>query len=201
MRIRSRTRPESDASDYGWASEQVVRAAVAGDMEALESLVATSHPHVQRFARSLCATSQDAEDAAQEALIILFRQIGTLRAAAALSSWLFRIVSNECIRRARRQLVAVPMIDHPGPSAESILLMRLEAERIVEAIAALPADERAVLVLRDVQGYSGGTTAQALSLSRAAMKSRLHRARKKVRDRLESGSLPPDIDSFDPGPT
>jgi RNA polymerase sigma-70 factor (ECF subfamily) len=57
-------------------------------------------------------------------------------------------------------------------------------ERIVEVIAALPAEQRAVLVLRDIQGQSGSATADALGLSRAAMKSRLHRGRETVRAEL-----------------
>jgi RNA polymerase sigma factor (sigma-70 family) len=58
-------------------------------------------------------------------------------------------------------------------------------DRVVEAIAALPSGERAVLVMRDVQGLSGSETAQTLGLSRAAMKSRLHRGRVTVRSALE----------------
>jgi len=60
----------------------------------------------------------------------------------------------------------------------------MEAERIVASIAALPYEQRAVLVLRDIQGLSGKATAQALGLSRSAMKSRLHRGRETLRSRL-----------------
>ncbi|MGA7704023.1 MAG: sigma factor, partial [Solirubrobacteraceae bacterium] len=81
-----------------WPTEQVVSAAQRGDHRAIAMLVSGSHAHVQRFARTLCSTPEDAEDAAQEALIVLYRKIGTLRAAAALASWMFRIVRNECIR-------------------------------------------------------------------------------------------------------
>src|ERR1700682_4476972 len=97
-----------------------------------------SHAHVQRFARPLCSTPEDAEDAAQEALIVLYRRIGTLRATAALASWMFQIVRNECIRRSRvtsrRPTLATPV----EPSAEDVALVRLEIERIVELISELP---------------------------------------------------------------
>ncbi len=168
----------------GWAAEQLVAAAQDGDSAALSALLTASHPHVQRFARSLCSSPQDAEDAAQEAMIVLYRQIGTLRATAALSSWMFRIVRNECLRQLRFAMRPTVLAPERAPSAEAMLLSRLETERLVEAISALPDDQRAVLVLRDVQGYSGAATAQALGLSRAAMKSRLHRARQTVRERL-----------------
>jgi len=151
-------------------------------------LVSGSHAHVRRFARTLCSTPEDAEDATQEALIVLYRKIGTLRATAALASWMFQIVRNECIRRSRIALRRpIPGVD-VELSAEDAVLARLEIERIVEAIAQLPSDQRAVLVLRDIQGLSGAATAQALGLSRAAMKSRLHRGRETLRSGLRSPS-------------
>ncbi|NNH72818.1 RNA polymerase sigma factor [Nocardia uniformis] len=141
-------------------------------------LVSGSHPHVRRFAYSLCASPEDAEDAAQEALIILYRKIGTLRASGALASWMFRIVRNECLRQLRlrtRRAEAIP--DSTIASAEEQVMHRLEAERVAAAIAALPEEQRRVLIMRDVQGYSGRMVADLLGLSAAAMKSRLHRAR------------------------
>ncbi|GAB3655566.1 sigma-70 family RNA polymerase sigma factor [Actinocorallia lasiicapitis] len=158
-------------------------AARGGDAEALTVLVAGAHPHVRRFARSLCASAEDAEDAAQEALIILYRKIGTLRASAALASWMFRIVRHECVRRARRPFRTVDGGERPVLSAEDEVIRRLETDRVVAAIAALPADQRQVLIMRDVQGLSGRSVADALGLSTAAMKSRLHRARGSV-DRM-----------------
>lgn len=173
----------TDLGTRFWPAEQVVSAAQQGDPRAIATLVSGSHEHVQRFARTLCSTPEDAEDAAQEALIVLYRKIGTLRATAALASWMFQIVRNECIRRSRITLHR-PISAAVEPSAEDVALARLEIERIVDSIAGLPAEQRAVLVLRDIQGLSGSATAQALGLSRAAMKSRLHRGRETLRSRL-----------------
>ena len=178
-----------------WPGEQLVRAAQEGDAEAVRALVSGSYPHVLRFAKTLCATPQDAEDAAQEALIILYSRIGMLRATAALASWMFRIVRNECLRRARFWARSGPRGGGAGggfgPGAEAVcgpaeddVLARLEAEAVVAAIVALPEDLRRVLILRDVQGHSGRAVADALGLSLAAMKSRLHRARAQVRATL-----------------
>ncbi len=168
-----------------WPAEQVISAAQQGDPRAISLLVSGSHVHVRRFARTLCATPEDAEDAAQEALIVLYRKIGTLRVAAALASWMFQIVRNECIRRSRLALRRPTSAATIEPSAEDAALARLEIERIVQCIAGLPADQRSVLVLRDIQGQSGAATAHALGLSRAAMKSRLHRGRAALRASLE----------------
>jgi RNA polymerase sigma factor (sigma-70 family) len=173
-----------DTRTAPWPTEQVVNAAQQGDPRAIATLVSGSHAHVQRFARTLCSTPEDAEDATQEALIVLYRKIGTLRATAALASWMFRIVRNECIRRTRLALRGPATAATIEPSAEEAALARLEVERIVDSIASLPAEQRAVLVLRDIQGLSGAATAEALGLSRAAMKSRLHRGREALHARL-----------------
>jgi RNA polymerase sigma factor (sigma-70 family) len=174
----------TDTHNWSWPTEQVVNAAQQGDPRAIATLVSGSHVHVRRFARTLCATPEDAEDATQEALIVLYRKIGTLRAAAALASWMFQIVRNECIRRSRLALRRPIATATPAPSVEDAALARLEVERIVDSVAGLPPDQRAVLVLRDIQGLSGAATAQALGLSRAAMKSRLHRGREALRSQL-----------------
>ncbi len=175
---------------WTWPTEQVINAAQQGDPRAIAILLDGSHAHVHRFARTLCSTPEDAEEATQEALIVLYQKIGTLRAAAALASWMFQIVRHECIRRSRLALrgpIPTPSTQH---SVEDVALARLEVERIVDSIAALPADQRAVLVLRDIQGLSGKATAQTLGLSRAAMKSRLHRGREALRAQLKMSSDP-----------
>jgi RNA polymerase sigma factor (sigma-70 family) len=166
----------------GWPSGEVIVAAQMGDATAIAALVSGSHPHVQRFAFALCASSEDAEDAAQEALIVLFRKIGTLRAVGALSSWMFQIVRHECLRRAQA-IMAGTAASHERVtvSAEDDVVRRLEVERVASAIASLPADQRRVLIMRGVQGLPGAAVARSVGLSTAAMKSRLHRARAAVR--------------------
>ncbi|MEV5516112.1 RNA polymerase sigma factor [Streptomyces flaveolus] len=171
---------------FRWPDQRLIKAAQDGDVTSLTTVVMESQPHVRKFALSLCASPQDAEDAAQEALIILYRKIGTLRATGALASWMFRIVRNECLRQVR---LLVPRSDEapegpPEPSAEDAVLRRLELERVAAAVGALPRDQRQVLIMRDVQGLPGRAVAHALGLSNAAMKSRLHRARAALRHSL-----------------
>ncbi len=82
-----------------------------------------------------------------------------LRATGALASWMFRIVRNECLRRARlapRERERAELPDTAVMSAEDEVLRRLEAGRVAEAIAGLPADQRRVLVMRDLQATAGG---------------------------------------------
>ncbi|MFF7359159.1 MULTISPECIES: RNA polymerase sigma factor [Streptomyces] len=174
---------------FTWPDERLIKAAQDGDVTSLTTVVMKSQPHVRKFAISLCASPQDAEDAAQEALIILYRKIGTLRATGALASWMFRIVRNECLRQVRLlvsrsdESTAEPEAT-AEPSAEDAVLHRLEAERIAAAVSVLPRDQRQVLIMRDVQGLPGKTVAHSLGLSNAAMKSRLHRARAALRHSL-----------------
>ncbi|MFB9400213.1 RNA polymerase sigma factor [Streptomyces echinatus] len=184
-------------SGTAWPGDRLVVAAQRGDVDAIAALVSGSHPNVRRFAHALCATPEDAEDAAQEALIILYRKIGMLRASGALASWMFRIVRNECLRRARtaaRARAVLPdtaldtAVETAVESAEDEVLRRLEAGRVAAAVAALPPDQRRVLVMRDLQGHSGRAVAHALGLSTAAMKSRLHRARAAVHQTLRTTS-------------
>ncbi|NUW45011.1 RNA polymerase sigma factor [Nonomuraea rhodomycinica] len=178
-------------ADRGWASAQLIEAAQAGDRESIAAVLYGAHAHVRRFAEHLCASPQDAEDAAQEALIILYRKIGSLRATGALASWMFRIVRNECLRRAR--LVFERQDERPlferedgfesglASSAEDEALRRLEAEWVARAIQELPEVQRRVLIMRDVLGHPGPSVARSLGLSNAAMKSQLHRARNRLR--------------------
>jgi RNA polymerase sigma factor (sigma-70 family) len=179
-----------DSGGASWPGESLIVAAQDGDEASIAALVSGSHPHVQRFAFMLCASSQDAEDAAQEAMIVLFRKIGTLRAAGALSSWMFQIVRHECLRRARivtrrAQTAIEAMPEAASASAEDDVLRRLEVERVAAVIASLPVDQRRILIMRDVQGLPGSAVARSMGLSTAAMKSRLHRARAHVRASLE----------------
>ncbi|MEU9109252.1 RNA polymerase sigma factor [Streptomyces xanthophaeus] len=182
---------------FSWPDDRLIKAAQDGDATSLTTVVLQSQPHVRKFALSLCASPQDAEDAVQEALIILYRKIGTLRATGALASWMFRIVRNECLRQVRvlasRRDEASAEPEAPADrSAEETVLHRLEVERIAAAVSALPRDQRQVLIMRDIQGLPGRTVAQSLGLSGAAMKSRLHRARAALRDALDVPDRAPD---------
>ncbi|WP_406333755.1 RNA polymerase sigma factor [Streptomyces zaomyceticus] len=184
---------------FSWPDERLIKAAQNGDIASLTTVVMESQPHVRRLALSLCASPQDAEDAAQEALIILYRKIGTLRATGALASWMFRIVRNECLRHVRllisrrEEVSAEPEASASERSAEDAVLHRLEVERIAAAVSALPHEQRQVLIMRDVQDLPGRAVAHSLGLSNSAMKSRLHRARAALRRSLAATDQGPGL--------
>ena len=162
----------------------LIAAAKGGDAVALDRLLAVSQPDLLRFARRTCTTTEDAEDAVQTALWQLHRRIGTLRIIAAFASWLFRIVERECRRLLGLRRATVPL-DNVAPEALPLAPVPLDLRRDLGAmIAALPDLYREVLILRDIEEWTAPEAADRLGISVEAVKSRLHRARSLLRDRL-----------------
>lgn len=164
---------------------QLIQAARDGNVAALHALLVHYQPDAAKFARTVCATPEDAEDAVQEALWIAVQRIGTLRVASAFTSWLFQVVKHECfrlIRKGRREepIDQLPLQHLPIHDADQNIL----AYDIAEAIAALPPLYQQILVMRDVQGMTAPEAAATLGLTVEAVKSRLHRARTVVRAAL-----------------
>ena len=171
---------------------QILRDAMEGSDAALTALVRTYHDRVYRFGRGICRDQFDADDAVQEAFIKLAARPDVQRDVTVLS-WLMTVVRNACLRMLRSFRRSRPLLAE-GSALESDLLTELSPEEMMErwqlidevhgAIAALPKIYRQVLLLRDIDGQSGEQVAQALRVSEAAMKTRLHRARQMMRDHL-----------------
>lgn len=117
----------------------------------------------------------DGPDAAQETLIQVFRDLGSLRDPAALHAWVRRIATREAIRHARKGRREPPLdsADLAVPAAGSPELAR----DVRSVLRALSPEQRAILVLRDLEGLSEEEAAQQLSVAKGTVKSRLHRAR------------------------
>lgn len=169
------------------AEPTLIEAACGGDAAAVEKLLAVCQPDLRRFARRACSTHEDAEDAVQVALWQLYRKIGALRTAATFTSWLFRIIERECYRlfHARDKLRALDeALDALLRQEPLPLALRKD---LVTAIAMLPEPYRKILIMRDVDEVSAPEAAEQLGISPEAVKSRLHRARSMVRERLLAG--------------
>ena len=165
-------------------SSNLFEAARLGDPQAIARLLETAHPDIRRYARATCRSSADAEDAAQEALWILSRHVGTIRSLLAFSAWLFSVVRRECLRLARKAGLA-PSIDES--QAEAALLSRPEADLrldVAAAFEALPLHYRDVALMRDVKEMTIDEIAEALGATRQTVKARLHRARTLMREYL-----------------
>jgi len=172
------------------AADVDIDRARGGDPRALERLMRRHRTRVVRYAMRVCISSEDAEDAAQETLLALARYVGAVRSAAALSTWLFTVARNHCVRLARRSvreslgLSAVAEPVDPGALAEDALADEHLRLLLAEVIGGLDPPKREVLLRRDVLGQPAAEVAEALGLSVDAVKSRLHRARGEVRERL-----------------
>ena len=122
----------------------------------------------------------DAEDVAQEALVQAWRSLSTFRGESAFLTWLYRIVTNRCYKAlaARHPVEALPdvLIDRDSDPAEVVAQSeRLHA--LARGVLGLPAEQRAALVLCELEGLSYEQTAQALAVTVPAVKGRIHRAR------------------------
>lgn len=168
---------------------QIIRAAQGGDEGAILALVDRYQHAVYRFGRRMCPTESDAEDVVQETLLTAVQKIGSFRGEASFTSWLFAIVRSGCSKRQRaliRQPVLEPIeqIDH-GPAPDEVLSRQRLRAALDTALSTIDPMYREVLLLRDVEGMTAPEVGAALDLSVAAVKSRLHRARAMLRERVE----------------
>ncbi len=174
-------------------SDQLVGMAVAGDREPFDELVRRTYRDAYGLAFRLTGNEEDARDVVQDAYLRAYRGIGKFRSESRFSTWLYRIVANcsatHMARASRHRhdelpdeaLMAAPRsVDDPeSRAAVSDLARRLE-----EAISELPTRLRSVVVLRDVYDLSHQAIAEELDISVSAAKVRLHRARRRLRERV-----------------
>lgn len=172
----------------------------AGDQAAYAQLVEEHAGKIYRLALRLMGNEADAEDVLQETFLSAFKSMDRFEARSSLSTWLYRIASNASLMRLRRKEPEQVSVDEPLERDDGELiprqlfdfcclpeedLLRDEARaELNRAIDELPPSLRSVFVLRDIEGLSTEETAEALDLSVSAVKSRLMRARLKLRERL-----------------
>jgi len=190
-----RTDPEAMAA--------LVARAQAGDDQAFEDLVTATHVETYTLARRLTGNDDDARDVVQEAYLRAYRSLDRFRGEARFSTWMYRITANcastQVGRRRRHRhdelledLVVVdtrPELD-PEAQADAADLRH----RVNGALDELPPKLRAVVILRDVYDLPHEAIAAELGISESAAKVRLHRARKKLKERLFPGREPDDIE-------
>jgi RNA polymerase sigma-70 factor (ECF subfamily) len=165
-----------------------------------EALVAQYSRHVYAVAYRMTGNEADAKDLSQEAFVRVWRALRRIDPGASLEGWLYRIVSNLHIDLVRRRpKVRVQSLDEPiatgegemarerpdpGVDIERAVVDATVDRRIQQALLGLPPDLRMVVVLADVEGYAYEEIATMLRVPLGTIKSRLHRARRALRDRL-----------------
>jgi RNA polymerase sigma factor (sigma-70 family) len=170
---------------------EVVEAACKGDVSAMDRLLARSRPDLKRFARRVCGTSEDAEDAVQVALWKMHRHVRALRSVAAFASWAFRIIERECFRALATLRRTEPLPDGVVETLAAPDMREALRHDLVAALASLPPTYSQILILRDLDEWTAPEVADHLGITVEAAKSRLHRARALMRECLAAGAYGP----------
>jgi RNA polymerase sigma-70 factor (ECF subfamily) len=201
MQVSMTTKPQPQV---GVIEQELIRRVREGDKEAFYGLVWPYERAVLFAARSVLNNDADAEDAAQEAVLKAFMHIEKFRGESKFSTWLVQIAINEArmnLRKEHRELyesLDAATVDEQGDywpkdfaDWREIPIEALQRKELREALgkalASLEPKYRQVLVLRDIQHFSVAEAAEALGLSGEAVRTRLHRARLRMRDALASG--------------
>lgn len=198
-------------AELGSASDaELVRLALAREPRAFRAIMTRNNQRLYRLARSIVRDDAEAEDILQAAYLSAFAGLSGFRSDAALSTWLSRIVLNEAfgrLRRARRrptvpltagrqpaEIIPFPATGSDDP--ERTMAQRQILEFVQRATDALPEAYRTVFVARAVEGLSIEETADLLGLRPETVKTRLHRARKLLHERLDAEIGPVLFDAF-----
>ncbi|WP_447004968.1 RNA polymerase sigma factor SigM [Saccharothrix isguenensis] len=163
----------------------LIAAHAAGDPHAFSELVRRHRDRLWAVALRTLRDPEEAADALQEAFISAFRAAGSFRAESQVTTWLHRIVVNACLDRMRRRqtrpTVPLPEAGPGEPVAPRDAMAERETRLVVQAaLLELPEEQRAPIVLVDVEGYSVAETAQLLGIAEGTVKSRCARGRAKL---------------------
>jgi RNA polymerase sigma-70 factor, ECF subfamily len=176
------------------SDQELLRAHVEGDPEAFGELFARHRERLWAVALRTMGNPDDAADGLQDGMVAAFRRAGSFRGEAAVTTWLHRVVVNACLDRMRaariRRLEALPddvedrgsvvataaRDDRPEEAAETAERRR----RVLAALATLPPEQRAALVLVDMEGYPVAEVAEMLGCAEGTVKSRCSRGRTRL---------------------
>lgn len=180
----------------GQEEAATVELAIQGDPRALDQLIGLYEKRVYNIALRVMGNEHDAYDAAQETLIKIYTRIGSFRRQSAFSSWVYKLTVNTCIdllRKNKKKTVSFDAITETGVSfcdesifsnPEAVVANDRLGARIQQALMALDYDQRIVVVLKDIQGFSYEEISQIVGISLGTVKSRLFRAREKLKQML-----------------
>lgn len=177
---------------------ELARALAAGEPRAFERFVEHFRSKIFHYSWLICGQRDDAEEVAQETLLKVFESFEQLREPEHVRAWVFRIARNACLMQRRKSVFApqheLSLEDLPPGSEIEDAAVRLPDDQLQGAelravlhqvIAELPPAYRPVVLLRDIEELSTEETAEILDLSTDVVKTRLHRARAAMRQKLD----------------
>jgi len=171
--------------------DELALRAAAGDRDALEDLLAAIQPRVRRIAGRMLLHPQDAEEAAQDALLLVATKIGQFEGRSKFTTWLHAVASNSArstyrsLKRRAAERTTDEMPTHADPRTTSLIAgSRLDLLEALEVVGATHPELVEPLVLRDVQGLDYNEIARLLDTPLGTIKSRIHHARQAVRPLL-----------------
>jgi RNA polymerase sigma-70 factor, ECF subfamily len=185
---------------------QLARELLAGNPEAFDRFVETFRNRIFQYSLLTCGQREDAEEVAQETLLKVFESFDQLREPERVRAWVFRIARNACLMKRRKSVFApaqelsleeyMPYFDEHGGERklqiadwsalpDDLVLQAELRQTLQQAIQELPDLYRSVILLRDVEEMSTEETAQILDVGIDVVKTRLHRARLAVRQKLD----------------
>jgi len=160
-----------------------------GDKEAFTTLVLQLGDRLYSVAYRILRDADRAEDAVQQALLIAWRELPTLRDDGRLEAWLYRLLVNACyaeIRHTSRWQPGLRLVPLQVPSVDDVQLSVANRDELERAFRRLSGEQRAVIVFHHYLGLSGAEIATALGLSPGTVRSRLHYARQLMRAAIEA---------------
>lgn len=182
---------------------QLVRDAASGDEDAMERLLVRAQEVAFRVSLLVCGHTEDAEDVMQEALLKTYQYVNRIEEPEAFRTWLYRTVRNACLMKRRRRVnepaqhVSIEQgqlgdggepqpldVEDTSRPADRRLVDAWIGERLRRALQHLPASYRAIVVLREIEGLSTKEVASIMQISEANVKTRLHRARGRLREEI-----------------
>ncbi len=190
-----------DRDDVQLKDTALVALAQRGERWAMDELLRRHSPTMQRLANRMLRDSADAEDVLQEAYVRAFQALPSFKGNSAFSTWLYRIVVNACLMYKRKKVPQFVSFDSPESGAEAHaldvatrlrpvtpldLLLRAERdERLRDAVGALPESLRVPFVLTEMEDVAIPDAARSLNMGVGAYRTRLYRARNRVRAALQ----------------
>jgi len=178
-------------TEPGTDDTSLIAAYRSGDDEALTALIQRHQTSVYRLAVGVLASREEAEDAAQEALMSMLTSLHRFRGEARFSTWLYRLTLNICLKRRRSRgarLDAAEAADAPdGPEARPDVQAgrRWAQRRVARFLAALPYHYRMPVILADCVNLTAPEIAQLMQISLPAVKARILRGRQRLREEIE----------------